>query len=500
MLNINTVSTGADLAAVLTSQGIQISPSGGSPLAKLNQTLLGAGLGMLTGITTDPNGEMDPGWTTMLVEHSQTALPDGSPSEYQAYMTMMAEEIAHSVSGTIDFARNVVNPIIKDICNKIVTTLDEAGQGGQYAYGDTGTRFQMSNGSLVINLLEEGPEGIYLDSSTEGEISTRLQVPYRNINSPVMFPEIGSTELMELMEKNATSQFVKDVIDAVKGREDSYEYLISIYNDVYRFLPGRPTGIDIKRLTNDMSIYPLVVLALASVFYEELPDNTTGSSENILRALGDWSTQVKNIISINIEVYKEALKDKKIVLNSYTKNFETNIHVNKENYHSFLEDGGSTEAVLGAAFSDKDYDYDNLLSNLDKYEGVYARRVAEAAAYNESNRLAIFKNTLRAAVYDEIFNCDEDAIRPVVPAEARQCLDVLMKGIFVDALDCPHQTVRRVVCNTLFLGTDAEEILVNIDNICEKNENLTVRDASALVVLDYLTKYFVSQMDVKRNC
>lgn len=502
MLKISTVNTGADLAAVLTSQGVQISPKGTTPLAKLNHTLMGAGLGILTGLTKDQSEDkkdFDTGWMAMMVDHSQANLPDGSPSEYQAYMNVMADEIANSVSGTIDFSRNVVNPIIKDICEKIEKTLDAAGQGGDYVSTSSGQRFTLSNGALVVNIHEEGPIPLYMDASTEGETSARLQVPYRNIKSPVMFPEVSSVTLVELMENNAGSQFIKDVIEAIKAREDGYEFVCEIYNEVYRFQPGRPTGIDIQRLTNDLSLYPLIVLALSSVLYDELPDGTSGSAENIKNALGDWSTQVKNIISINVEVYKQSLAAKKIVTNSYTNNFVTEIYVNKENYQSFLEDGGTTESLLGSIFSDKDYDYDNLLSNQSKYESVYARRIAEAASFNEANRLTIFKNTLRDSVYSEIFDCDDQAIRPVIPAEAREQLDLLMKSVYVDALDCPYQTVRRVVCGSLFAGTDAEEILVNIDNICEKNENLSVRDASALVVLDYLTKYFVSQMDIKRT-
>lgn len=501
MLDINTVTTAADLAAVLTTQGIQLAPKGGMPLSKLNQTLLGAGMGLLTGLTKEVDGksELDPSFTAMLVAHSHTCLPDGSPSEYMAVMAMLADEISHSVTGTISFSRNVVNPIIKDICDKIINALDEAGRGGTIARNAGGQRFAMSNGSLVVNILEEGPDSIYLDDVTDGEVSTRQKLPYQNLISPVFFPELTSAQLFEYFEANAESQFQRDVLDEIRNREDGYQLLLDTYNNTYRFFPGRPTGTDIRRLTNDLSITPLIILALGTALAQEFPEGTQGSANTVTETTAKWVNQVKNIIAINIEVYKESLADKSIVLSSNTENFEVNMYVNKENYNSYLEDGGSTEALLGASFSDKDYDYDNLLTNQDKYEQAYERRVADAAAFNEANRLTIFKNTLRSEIYDQIFNCDEDAIRPVIPAEARQSLDEHMKKIFVDALDNPHQTVRHVVCNTLFTGTDAEEILVNIDNVCDKNDNLTVRDASALVVLDYLTKYLVAQMDVKRT-
>lgn len=501
MLDFNTAKTGADLAAVLTTQGIQISPKGGMPLAKLNQTLLGVGMGMLTGVTKDSgeDKELDPGFISMLVTHSQSILPDGSPSEYQAYMQLLIQEISNSVTGTISFARNVVNPIIKYICEKIASVLDEAGRGGTLVRTNSGQRFVMSNGSLVVNVIEEGPDPIYMDDVTENEVSTRLKLPYQNLISPTYFPEMTSAELFTFLEENAKSQFQRDIVEEIKKRDDGYQLLLDVYNDTYRFIPGRPTGTDIKRLTNNLEFKPLVILALGTALAEELPDGTQGSANTITETTAKWVNQVKNIIAINIEVYKESLNDKRLVLSSNTENFEVNMYVNKENYNSYLEDGGSTEALLGASFSDRDYDYDNLIANQQKYEEVYERRVAEAAAFNEANRLSIFKNTLREEVYDNIFNCDEDAIRPVIPAEARQNLDAEMKKVFVDALDHPHRVVRHVVCNSLFAGTDAEEILVNIDNICDKNENLSVRDASALVVLDYLTKYLVAQMDIKRT-
>lgn len=499
MLNFNTVTTGSELAAVLTTQGIQVAPKGGSFLSKLNQTLLGAGLGNLTGIIEDPNKEMDAGWVSMLVEHSQAGLPDGTPSEYQATFDLLAEELANSVSGTIDFARNTVNPVIKHICTKLADTLDAAGQGGSFATTGNGVRFTMSNGGVVVNILEEGPDMLYLDAVTEGEASARMQVPFKEVKSPVVFPEMTSVQLMEMMEESGASGFVKDVANTLKAREDGYEILLDAYNQAFFYEPGRPKGVMSNAYNGDMSLYPLVILALSSVLFEDFPDGTIGSANDIKNALGDFSTQLKSIVATNIEVYKRALADKKIVTYHYNENYQTNVHVNKESYRSYLEDGGTTEALIGCCFDDKDFDYENLLANLQRYEGVYARRVAEAAAYNESNRLTIFRNTLRDAVYDEIFECEEGAIRPVPHAEARQALDELMKTVYVDALDRPYETVRSVVCKSLFAGTDAEEILVNIDNICEKNENLSVRDASALVVLDYVTKYLVCQMDIKRS-
>ena len=501
MMNIRTITTGADLAAVLTTQGVQVTPKAGTPLSKLNQTLLGIGMGVLTGVTAhdaDEAKELDPSWMALLVEQSQATLPGGAPTEYVGYLKMLADELSVSVAGTIDFARNVVNPIIKDVADTISTTLDVAGQGGTIAQNDKGVRFALSNGSLVINIDETGPDALYLDAVTESAADARLKIPYNNLRSPVMFPQMTTAELMEFLEENGKSDFQKDVIDLLKGLETGYEDLLNAYNNTFAFQPGRPTGTSISALRNDMSNYPLIILALGLALSEELPEGTTGSAANIENALGDWNTQVKNMIAINIEVYKQALSNKSIVLNSFTNNFETTLVVNKENYRSYLEDDGSTEALLGAAFSDKDYDYDNLLQRKTEYEELYERRVAEAAAYNESNRLAIFKNTLRDQLRYHIFECDEDAIRPVAPSEARMLLEEKMKTIFVDALDRPFETVRTVVCNTLFAGTDAEEILVNIDNVCGKDEGLSVRDAGALVTLDYLAKYLVSQMDVRR--
>lgn len=502
MLDIKTVTTGADLAAVLNTQGIQVSPVGGSPLAKLNQTLLGAGLGDLTGVVGTTKEDMknfDAGWAAMMVSHSRTSLPDGSDTEYQAFMQVLAEEIGASVKGTIDFARNVVNPIIKDICEKISLSLEEAGKGGTIARTASGQRFVMSNSTLVVNILEEGPEPLYLDGVVDTETSARLKIPYQNVRSPVMYPQMTSAELLDFVEKNGKGELAKDVIETLKSRDDGIDQLLQVYNNTYAFIPGRVTGIDIRAITSDMTITPLIVLVLANALYEDLPEGTSGSANTINTAMSAWIAQVKNIIEVNVEMYKQSLKDKSIVLTSFNENFEINVVVNKENYHSYLNDGGTTEALLGSVFTDKDYDYDNLLTNQPEYESAYERRVSEAASFNEANRLTIFKNCLREQIKDHIFNCDEDAIRPVAAPEAREALDGIMKTIFVDALDNPYECVRRVVCNTLFLGTDAEEILVNIDNVCDKNEKLTVRDAGALVVLDYLTKFMVSQMAVART-
>lgn len=502
MLDIKTLTTAADLAAVLNTQGITIKPSGGSPLAKLNQTLVGPGLGNLTGIvgTNDEDKKsLDIGLVTSLISFSEAALPDGSPSEYQGYMSILANEVSASVSGTISFARNVVNPIITNICDKIAQALDEAGKGGTIARTAGGQRFVMSNSTLVVNITEDAPEPLYMDEVTVRETNARLKLPYQNLRSPVNFPDMNSAEFLEYMEENSKNEFNRDVLDTLKSRDDGVDYLYQVYCEAYRFMPGYVTGIDINQLRNDVSMRPLVVLAIANALSEELPENTVGNAARLESALGAWMGQVKNIIEINIEVYRQAVASKQIVLSAETRNFETTIQVNKENFNSYLEDGGCTEALLGAVFSDKDYDYDNLITRQAEYEEVYQRRVSEAATFNESNRLTIFKNVLREEVRREIFDCAEDAIRPVEQACARENLDCLMKKVYVDALDCPYETVRMVVCGSLFDGTDAEEILVNIDNLCKKNDNLSTRDAAALVVLDYLASYLVCQMDICRT-
>lgn len=502
MMNIKTLTTASDLAGVLLSQGVCVEAAGGTPLSKLNRSLLGAGLGVLTGVTQGDKEErlaFDPSWAAMMVDQAHVTLPGGVPNEYQATLGTLIEEFSQSVAGTVAFARNVVNPIIKDVCDKISEALDMAGRGGAIAHNDRGARFALSNGSLVVNIMEEGPNPIYLDAPVEQTVNQRLRVPFVNARSPVSYPLMSSVELMEFLENNSKSEFQKDLVDYLKGLELGYDILLNAYLSAYCFQPGRVTGVSINDLRNDMTDRPLIILALGLALCEDIPEGTAGSATNLEKAIVDWVSQVKNIISLNIEVYKQSLANKTIVMNSFTNNFETNVMVNKENYRIYLEEGGTTEALLGCVFSDRDFDPDNLMQRQPEYEEEYERRVAEAASFNNANRLAIFKNTLRDEVRKNIFEVTEEDIRPVAQAEARKALDILMKGIYINALDCPHETVRRVVCGSLFLGTDAEEILVNIDNLCEKDEGLSVRDAGALVILDYLTKFLVSQMCVSRQ-
>lgn len=501
MLDSQIVYGAGDLAAVLVGQGKTLSPKGGTILNRLSQTTRSPGQGDLTGITTDPESgntrSLDQYFFASLIENSTDNLADGSENEHSALMVTLSKQIADSVSGTINFTRNVVNPLIKSICAEITEVLDNAGRGGYVVECSGGSRFLLTNGSLVVNIIEDGPEDIFFDATIEKEIDSRLRENFKDLHSPNLFPEMTSEELYSYM-RETKSPFVNDVLDYLQKSENGYELLIDVYNTSYHLVPGQVRGVTINNLRGDLTIGTLINLAIGLCLADDLPAGTYGSANEAENRVVDWISQLKNIISISLESYKNALKTKDMVLHSYKNNCEINVNVNREIYKSFLADGGSVEALIGAVVTDKNYDYDSLLSDREKYEEAYEKRCLEAATYANNNRLALFKNTLYKMVYQAIFE-PGDAIRPVPKQQAREALDREIDLTFIDALECPHETVRRVVCRSIFEGTDAEQILVNIDELSKVESDLDVREISGLVVLDYVTSYLVSQMDIKKD-
>lgn len=502
MLENSVVYAASDLAAVLVSQGKTLAPKGGTVLNKLSTTIAGVGLGQLTGLTVDTeeggSKTLDSYFYAALVENSTNKLADGSDTEHTQLMTVLADQLADSISGTINFTRNVVNPLIKDISEQVTNAMDEAGRGGYITEMGNGVKFLLTNGSLVVNINENGPDDIFFDSIVEKEINNRNRSSFKNVKSSNVFSPMSSDQILEHM-RECDNDFVKLITTIISKQENCYDLLQEVFSANYLATSnGVVRGTNVNTYRNCLDMYTLVTLAVGVSFFESLPATTLGTASSVNSNLAEWISQLKNIISISIESFKNSLDKKEIVLNSYINNFTLDIQVNRESYQAYLNEGGSCEALIGASISDKDYDYDNLLTNREKYEAVYETRCNEAANYASNNRLALFKNKLKELVYKAIFEPGEDSVRPVPPSRARENLEKEMKMIFQDALDNPFETIRRVVCRSIFDGTDAEYILVSIDKLMGKDETLNAREASALVVLDYVTSYLVSQMEIKK--
>lgn len=502
MLDNKVVYAASDLAAVLVSQGKTLAPKGGTILNRLSSTISGVGLGDITGLTTNTeegnSKTFDQYFYAALVENSTNKLADGSDTEHTVLMNTLTDQLADSVSGTINFTRNVVNPLIKDISEKITAAMDDAGRGGYIVEVANGSRFLMTNGSLVVNISENGPDELFFDSVVESELNKKNRTAFKNIKSPNVFAPMPSDQILEVM-RQSDNALVSDIVNVVTKMENGYDVLQTIFDSNFLATSnGIVRGSELNQYRNDLTLTPLITLAISIAFFDNMPASAIGVASAVNSRLAEWISQLKNMLSISLESYKNSLEKKEIVTHSYMNNFTLEITVNRESYQAYLNEGGSCEALIGACLTDKDYDYDNLLSNREKYEAVYESKCNEAANYASNNRLALFKNKLKELVYKAIFEPGEDSVRPVPESRARENLEKEMKLIFADALDNPFVTIRRVICRSIFDGTDAEHILVSIDKLMSDDDTLDAREASALVVLDYVTAYLVSQMEIKK--
>lgn len=501
MLEYSALSAAGDLTEIMVAGGRIVSPKSGTYLTKLNRALLGAGLGNLTGVlgeSAEGDFSIDRHWLQQVVDYSVNGEVDGSVNEHTVLMDELAVRIAAITGSTMAFARNVVNPLVKDIVEKSAEALNTMVSGARVQPYSGGLSFATVDGSLSIDIQQSGPAPIFLDSDMDQWLSARVNVGFKDLPSPNIYPEMSSAEIFEFVSKNVKAPFAKTLIADLEKADSGFDLLSSVYNYVYKApANGQNTGTHIALFRGALDMHFAVVLLIADALAQAIPDNTRASASTAETAISNWVQHLKKTADFNLQSYKTALAEKKLVLSSHIEAFKVTLVVQREMYDSFLEDGGSVEALIGAHLGDRNFDYDNLINKNATYLGLYEKRCSEAAQFALNNRLSIFKNSVNALVIEAIDHPEEDAPRPTAKSESRKLLKEQMKHTYTNALECPFDTVRRIVCRSMFAETDAEEILTNIEALCAKREEADIREISAAVMVDYIAKYMVSQMDVQ---
>lgn len=492
----------ADIAELLVSNGTTLTAVPGTILSRLNTTLVGAGLGNLTGVTSDDPADklkLDSSFIQMLVECSTNGEPGRDINvEHGILLDTIAKEIAGYVAGTMSFARNTVNPIVKQITDDICAALDEASKGGTLSRWDGGSIFKSMSGALTINLNNQGPDPIWSDGTLENYCSSHATYQYKKLGSPRIYPRLDGVAVADLIRNNVKGDLAKDALACVENREGGYDFLSSIYNDVYSNNGEINTGIftdDIRNMRDESSA---LVILIGEALLEDVPEGTYGNLSEIGIRTAEWVGQCKAATYHEIQAYKKSLEQKQVVLDVYSDGLTVNVNINRDVYDEYLEDGGTTEAVIGAYLSNAGYNYSELLENRVKLETVYDNKCAQAAQIAISNRLTIFRDVLHTKVYEAIFECEEGAIRPVQKAKARELLDEEIKHVYAESLECPFETVRRVVCRSVFHGTDAEKILTNLDALCKARPESDIRENAAVAMINYISEYVGSQIKVNK--
>lgn len=398
-----------------------------------------------------------------------------------------ADVVGNPVKIAADAVSNDIIPIAKGIIdavrNNVIPATNEI---FQRSYDQTSE--VVDRGGILVDICTDGSEKeIWSNPALVGLLEAHA--PTGTLDgccvSSMTFPDLGSDVLLNHI--HSVNPVLNPGIDDILG--DNAEGIVT---SVYRFVfnvSGETCPVDIRTRT-------LVGLLLAIALKENIPEGVTGGGE-----LRQYRAELEKVADSNAATLKQQLdystnitRAGRLVLafppegSAITQ--KSTIVVNGRLYESWLEAGGSVDAILGAyASRSKPIHGADILENKPQLEREWVKMVGVAQSAVRDNFQRVYVNNLRSNIHQY---ADETGLK--VSAEA---IDGLYQTNTTVDPDNAYCFTRDVVVDALFgKNPDYKAVLNEIDAISDAVPGISLEDATELGITDWLTGWAIEQMDI----
>lgn len=478
MLNKNSIESVFPLVERLEAAGQVATPMPGTPL----DSLVKAGIDPV-GSHIDPTAPDSP---YSIVAESQVHDMSGV-AQHQATLEVLVETIAKTVESNINVAKNVVKPTIQ----ALVDAFD----------GRVGTA--RANAENVISIVPDFFDKIWSNPVITGMVETFAQAPVRKKKLSIIFPSISMDEMMQLLN-TGSARFDEELGEWLQ--KVGMEKVMDAYAQVFA-LSKRFQELEVAELLSpyrqDRDILLLVHL-MARKLLQSPPEGMEVPLIDYREYVALIQEQSGRAVCRVLEKREMDAGSKTLVtefpivrLDQVNVGGDVSIHVNGEVYNRWLEEGGTPEVLFGAYVSDQARSYTRLLAEREQYEAVWKRELTVIQTRVRFEMINIKLDALRAALADVINGLDDEQVIGVRQELHLRAKEELAK-ITAPMLDNIYVVARRLVCRSMFSRTDAEKILVAIDNAALANPDMDIQDAALLGTAEYVSLWVASQIIVER--
>ena len=412
-------------------------------------------------------------------------------NEANPFVTSFEEEdvLGNTVQLASDATANDIIPIAQGIIGKVRNHIIPAtNEIFQKAYDATSE--EVDRGGILVNIQTDGSEkeiwsnpALLAIIAAHADTGTIDGAQIRSIN----FPDQPNETLLATL--HTVNPLLNPGIDALLGDD-----ALTVVGNVYRSL-FNVTG-------ESCDVHPriqfLIGLLLAIAFKENIPEGVTGVDDShqytaILDAFGDsCAARLKQLLDYSTNITRNGRLIIEFPPEGTALTSKSTIVVNGGLYNSWLESGGSVDAVLGAyASSDRLTHGGDILEQKPRLEREWLRMVgvAQSAARDDFQR--VFVNRLRGEIYgyaeDVGLKVKSDAINALYSSEARVTPDTA------------YTFARDAVIDTLFSDGEYRPLLNEIDVISESVPGISLEDATELGICDWLTSWALDQVQINKR-
>lgn len=425
---------------------------------------------------------------------SKTRLENGEVP-HDVRMEEAVEFAAEVVRNNLKLARTVVNPIVLRALENIEAKLNK----DQQILSQPLTVVQYHYHKLWDNPLLESMVSRY-------EGTPAFQIEQRN-----GMPKLAADQIEEHLKLDI-SRYDEDMSDLVDGY--SPEWLEAVYSAGFLIEENEmmvEMGVPpLTSMIQNSGTYPdelAVIFTLARSFLDSAPEGAAMG----LDVYRDWMATVVSQTGraiVRVMDRRESERNRKILVRRWPifefgilRDEGGEIVVNGEVYNRWLEEGGTPEALMGAAVTDKESGYTTLIEKVETYENNWKRQERILSSEVRFDRFNRTVSGIEKAISYEINTFEHgepeaaDARKIQQHSELKRHLKDLT-GRLVDEHNL-YATVRSLICKIMFPRTEAERILSAIDSAAAANPGIDVREAAFLAVIEVVSEWVGCQIEVE---
>lgn len=297
---------------------------------------------------------------------------------------------------------------------------------------------------------------------------------------------------------------VKTMITNIAGKYDK-EYINTLFKNTFGYMSDSN-----DRLTNlfyagqdDVDDLALVygigkgILKSKSINGNEIPEGYLGLINNVvtnmLISLAKLSKSISTETANGIIFYGI-----KPVDGGYF-----NITVNKENYTSFAEEGGTVETLLGFVinnnFITENRTKDYLLSNKSTLEQLWNSHLQTSVINSKFDMIHKIR-TIYSIVLTDIIKDVPDTLKSIFVSNVTEANTILLKildtMVAVDTLD--RETVGIKLFSALSHNTKFGKYINSMLELSKMNPDLTSQQCASLATCDLIIDYLSEQVGISR--
>lgn len=483
MIRENTISAVFPLAQMLASKGRQVRPKESTPV---DQLVKAANIP----IATQGTDTLELDDVERILKGSRLKQADGSVL-HDVVMDELVDVVSKTVMGNLDIARNVVNPIIKEV------VLDTE------SYIEAAVNLKRSN----VEILPFTYADIWSTPALADMVDRYADINFVDVPLKLRFKMfVDKPTLLELAKTGAVSfdQTLEDL--CAKYEED---YVVRLFNRTFTLgVIDSPTKLsELINANNPLFSNQddaLLVHLWARKLLVEIPEDTGMSLNQYKEYITLLIAQSGRVVAKIIERRERVIRMKDLVLSMsqntdmMTSNGVSKIIVNADVYSKWLEEGGTPETLMGSWISDRETNYKNLIDKREMYEAAWIKhdRIIVTKARLEKFNYAV--EGIKQAISKQIVEMDTETL--MVPKEVLQKrLNEsvgLLYGKFYDDL---WVYARKMVCTVLFPHTNALEILCSIDDVSKDFPGIDVREAALLATIEVMGNW-ISKLLYVESC